>query len=82
MYKLVAEVTVVVVVVGEEKDEVQQVLGVAQECCWRFDQMDYSATLPTTPREAQSWVESSLIPDKMGRRAGNGAVEKSRGNTL
>ena len=81
MYKLVAEVTVVVVV-GEEKDEVQQVLGVAQECCWRFDQMDYSATLPTTPREAQSWVESSLIPDKMGRRAGNGAVEKSRGNTL
>ena len=74
------------VVVGEEKDEVQQVLGVAQECCWRFDQMDYSSsgTLPTSPREAQSWVESSLIPDKMGRPVGNGAVEKSRGwrNTL
>ena len=80
MYKLVAEVKVVVV--GEERDEVQQVLGVAQECCWRFDQMDYSSSSGTLPREAQSWVESSLIPDKMGRRAGNGAVEKSRGNTL
>ena len=43
-----------------------------------------SGTLPTSPREAQSWVESSLIPDKMGRPVGNGAVEKSRGwrNTL
>ena len=37
-----------------------QVLGVAEECCWRFDQMDYrGGTLPTSPREAQSWVESS-----------------------
>ena len=47
-----------------------QVLGVAQECCWRFDQMDYTPRHQRSgkrEREAQSWVESSLIPDKMGR---------------